>query len=179
MKKILILSSSFRSGSQSDALADAFARGAVDSGHTTEKICLAGKQLQFCTGCLRCQRTQRCIFQDDATAIADKMEHADVLVFATPIYFYEMSGQLKTLLDRTNPLYTRNYAFREVYLLAAAAEDGEAVWAKAAAGIQGWTDCFDQAHFAGVLFAGNTLDIMNVADHPAVEAAYTAGRAVR
>ena len=48
------------------------------------------------------------------------MEWADVLAFATPIYYYKMSGQVKTMLDRGNPLYAADYAFWDVYLLAAA-----------------------------------------------------------
>lgn len=51
------------------------------------------------------------------------MHDADVLVFATPIYYYEMSGQMKTLLDRANPLYVRDYEFKEVYVLTSAAEN--------------------------------------------------------
>ena len=53
----------------------------------------------------------------------EKMLHADELVFATPVYYYEMSGQMKTLLDRANPLHTADYAYRAVYLLATAADE--------------------------------------------------------
>lgn len=119
-KNILILSTSPRKGGNSDTLADAFTRGARDAGHDAEKISLAGKSIGFCRGCLACQKTKRCVLQDDANAIVDKMLRADVLVFATPIYFYEMSGQMKTLLDRSNPLFPADYAFRDIYLLATA-----------------------------------------------------------
>ena len=61
--------------------------------------------------------------KDDALWIADKMKDADTLVFSTPIYYYEMSGQMKTLLDRMNPLYSSDYRFRRVYMLSVAAED--------------------------------------------------------
>ena len=122
----MIVSTSPRKGSNSDRLADEFARGAQESGNEVEKVSLAGKDIQFCRGCFACQKTQRCVIRDDADAIEQKMEHADVLVFATPIYYYEMSGQMKTMLDRGNPLFTTGYAFRDVYLLSTAAEDGEA-----------------------------------------------------
>ena len=65
---------------------------------------------------------------DDAVTITDKMQHADVIVFATPIYYYEMSGQLKTLLDRANALFPSDYAYRDIYLLASATEDEPATW---------------------------------------------------
>ena len=113
-KNILILSTSPRKGGNSDTLADEFARGAQDAGHKAEKIRLAGKSIGFCRGCLACQKTRCCVVQDDASAIVEKMLSADALVFATPIYFYEMSGQMKTLLDRSNPLFPADYAFREI-----------------------------------------------------------------
>ena len=90
-KKVLTISTSPRKGSNSDALADAFLRGARESGNEVEKVSLAGKNIQFCRGCFACQNTQRCVIRDDADLIEQKMEHADVLVFATPIYYYEMS----------------------------------------------------------------------------------------
>lgn len=67
------------------------------------------KNIRFCKGCLACQKTQHCVINDDAPAIVAKMHDADVIVFATPIYYYEMCGQLKTLLDRANPLYSSDY----------------------------------------------------------------------
>ncbi len=79
-------------------------------------------------------------------------------MFATPIYYYEMSGQMKTLLDRLNPLYPSDYKFRKVYMLSTAAEDEEFVPEKAVSGLQGWVDCFKKAEFAGSLFCGGISD---------------------
>ena len=74
------------------------------------------------SGCVACLKLGHCVIQDDAVEIAAKMHDADVLVFATPVYYYSVSGQLKTMLDRANPLYGTDYAFTKAYLLAAAAE---------------------------------------------------------
>lgn len=74
--------------------------GARRAGHEVEKVSLKDKTIGFCKGCLACQKTGSCVIRDDAGAIVEKMLHADVLVFATPIYYYEMSGQMKTMLDR-------------------------------------------------------------------------------
>ena len=104
-RHVLILSASLRAGSNSEALANAFADGARAAGHTVELVSLRGKNIAFCRGCLACQTLGRCVIDDDAVAITEKMQHADVIVFATPIYYYEMSGQLKTLLDRANALF--------------------------------------------------------------------------
>ena len=127
MKKVLVISSSLRSRSNSEALADAFIRGAADAGNEVQKITLKDKEIRFCKGCLACQQTQRCVIKDDAPAIVEKMHDADVIAFATPIYYYEMCSQLKTLLDRANPLYSSDYRFRDIYMLTSAAEDEEYV----------------------------------------------------
>ena len=158
MKKILIISSSPRAGSNSEALAEAFAAGAREAGHEAELISLRGKTVGFCRGCFVCQEKRRCVIRDDADAICQKALNADVLVFATPIYYYEMSGQLKTLLDRLNPLYPSDYRFRKVYMLMTAAEDEDYVPEKAISGLQGWVDCFEKAELAGTLFCGGISD---------------------
>ena len=158
MSRVLVISTSLRAKSNSDILAEHLVRGAQDAGHEVEHISLKGKNLKFCTGCLSCQETQECILKDDAVWIAEKVKSADSLVFATPIYYYEMSGQMKTLLDRLNPLFPSDYRFRNVYMLATAAETGDNVPEKAASGLQGWVDCFEKAELAGILFCGGISD---------------------
>lgn len=176
-KNILILSTSPRKGGNSDTLADEFTRGARDAGHDAEKISLAGKTIGFCRGCLACQKTERCVIQDDVNAIVQKMLSADVLVFATPIYFYEMSGQMKTLLDRSNPLFPADYAFREICLLAASADENRDSMDGAVKGLQGWIDCFERAKLAGVL-RGTGLDAVGTAKNAplVLKAAYDMGK---
>lgn len=151
MKKVLIISTSLRKDSNSEFLAKEFEKGAKEAGNEVEFISLAGKTISFCTGCLACQKTQKCVIKDDAVEIAEKVKEANVLVFATPIYYYEMSGQMKTLLDRCNPLFPSKYAFREVYLLTTAADGDESAMDGAVKGMQGWMDCFNKARLAGVV----------------------------
>ena len=158
MSRILVIATSLRVRSNSDILTAKLIAGARDAGHQVEYISLKGKEINFCTGCLACQKTQRCVLKDDALEIADKVKNADTIVFVTPIYYYEMSGQMKTLLDRLNPLYPSDYRFRKIYLLSVAAEDEEYVPEKAVSGLQGWVDCFEQAEFAGSLFCGGISD---------------------
>ena len=126
-KHILVISTSPRKGGNSETLANEFIRGAEESGSQVEKVCLYDKTISFCKGCLTCLKTRTCIIHDDAEIIAQKMKTADVLVFATPVYYYEMSGQMKTLLDRANSLYPSDYAFRDISLLSSAAEEEEGV----------------------------------------------------
>lgn len=179
MKNILIISTSLRANSNSDALADAFLKGAQETGHHVRKINLRGKNIRFCQGCLACQKTGHCVIQDDAAEISQEMHDADILVFATPIYYYEMSGQMKTLLDRANWLYGSNYAFRDIYFLSAAAEDAEGVDARAINGLEGWIACFEQARLAGTVFAGGVNGAGEIAGHAALEKAYQMGKEIQ
>ena len=97
MKKVIVISTSLRVGSNSDMLADKFIEGAQAAGNEVEKITLSGKSIGFCKGCLACQKLGKCVIDDDANAIMQKVLEADVVCWATPIYYYEMSGQMKVL----------------------------------------------------------------------------------
>ena len=112
MKKVIVISTSLRRGSNSDMLADQFVEGAKAVGNEVEKISLVGKNIQFCKGCLGCQKLGHCVINDDVNDIMAKVLKADVVCWATPIYYYEMSGQMKTLIDRMNAMYEQDYAFR-------------------------------------------------------------------
>lgn len=174
-KHVLVLSTSLRAGSNSERLANAFAAGARAAGHTVDQLSLRGKDLQYCIGCLSCQQTHRCVLRDDAAPLLEKLRRADAVAFATPIYYYGMSGQMKTLLDRTNPLFETDYAFRQVYLLTAAADQGEQVPQKTLTGLQGWLDCFDKAVLVGSVFAGGVTAPDEINGHPSLEEAYRLG----
>lgn len=177
-KNILVVSTSPRRGGNSETLADAFILGAKEAGNDVEKISLANKTVGFCKGCLACLESHRCVIHDDADEIARKMRSADVIVFATPIYYYEMCGQMKTMLDRANPLYGSDYRFREIYMLSTAAEDGEDVPSRAENGLMGWIACFPKARLAGTVFGGGADAVGTIKGNPALKAAYEMGRAV-
>lgn len=179
MKKVLVISSSLRLRSNSEALADEFARGASEAGNEVEKVTLREKDIRFCKGCLACQKTQRCVINDDAPAIVEKMHDADVIAFASPIYYYEMCGQLKTLLDRANPLYSSDYRFRDIYMLTSAAENEAHVPERAVTGLTGWIDCFEKAHLAGTVFAGGVSEPGETERHPSLMCAYEMGKAIK
>lgn len=178
-KNVLVISTSIRRDSNSDRLAAEFARGAREAGNRVEEISLKDKSIAFCRGCLACQKTQRCVMRDDADLIAQKMLVADVVAFATPIYYYEMCGQMKTLLDRMNPLFSADYAFRDVYMLTSAADNAPQTPKRAVSGLTGWIDCFEKASLAGTVFAGGVTDIGEIAGHPALQTAYNMGKSVR
>ena len=101
MKKVVVISTSLRHGSNSHALAEQFAKGAEAAGHQVELISLRGKEIRFCVGCLACQQTGACVFKDDVPAIMESVLNADVVCWATPIYYYEMSGQPRSVSGRS------------------------------------------------------------------------------
>lgn len=154
MKNVLIISSSLRGGSNSEILAHEAEKGAIDAGNVVEFINLKGKDIKFCIGCLACQKTGKCVQKDDMAEMIAKVQNADVLIFATPIYYYEMSGQLKTFLDRCNPLYGQDNKFKDVYLITSSYDDAKNASDIAANGLGGWVACFEQSRLAGVLAGG-------------------------
>jgi len=178
MKRVLIISTGPRKGGNSETLAEEFGKGSRDAGHQVEMIALRDKAIGYCKGCLACQATGSCVIHDDANAVTQKMLHADVLVFATPIYFFEMCAQMKTLLDRTNPLFPTDYAFRDIYLVASAAEKEETSTDGAAKGLLGWIACFGKTSLKGVIGACGVTDVGDIQGSPALRQAYEMGRAV-
>ena len=178
-KKVLVISTSLRNQSNSEILADSFIEGTKAAGNAVEKISLKGKKIEFCKGCLACQESRRCVIQDDAIVIAEKMKLADVIVFATPIYYYEMSGQMKTLFDRANSLYSSDYAFRDIYFLSSAAEEEEGVDERAIFGLEGWIACFEKASLAGAVFAGGVDAEGKIKGHPSLKKAYDMGASIK
>ena len=178
MKNVLIISTSPRKGGNSESLALEFAKGAKEAGNKVETVFFREKNIGFCKGCLACGKTNRCVIKDDAAELVEKMLAADVIAFATPIYYYEMSGQMKTLLDRGNPMYSADYAFRDIYLLTAAAEEGEDVPKRAVNGLEGWIECFPKAHLAGTVFAGGVNAVGDIKGHSALNKAYEMGKAI-
>ena len=173
MKKLTVISTSLRPGSNSHALAEQFAEGAKAAGHEVELISLRGKEIKFCIGCLACQKLGRCIINDDVNDIMAKVLESDVVCWATPIYYYEMSGQMKTLIDRMNAMYPKDYRFRDVYLLTTAAEDEEETPKRAETGLTGWIDCYEKSSLKGHLFCGGVNDPRAIAGNAKLQEAYT------
>ena len=175
MKKVIVISTSLRRGSNSDMLADKFAEGAKAAGNEVEKISLVGKNIQFCKGCFGCQKLGRCVIDDDVNNIMAKVIQADVVCWATPIYYYEMSGQMKTLIDRMNAMYPLDYRFRDVYLLTTAAEDETETPKRAEIGLTGWIDCYPKSHLAAHLFCGGVNDAREIEGNSKLNDAYKLG----
>ena len=178
MKKVIVISTSLRHGSNSDMLAEMFIEGAKAAGNEVEKVSLTDKNIQFCKGCMACQKLGRCVIKDDVNDIMAKVLKADVICWATPIYYYEMSGQMKTLIDRMNAMYEQEYQFRDVYLLTTAAEDEAETPKRAETGLSGWIGCYPKSRLAGTLFCGGVNAAREIAGNPKLQEAYELGKRV-
>lgn len=119
-KRILILSGSPRKNGNSDILCEQFAKGAKEAGNSVEKVYVQDLKIGGCQACYGCRKTKECVQKDDMTKLLDKMVAADIIVLATPVYFYSMDGQMKIMIDRTLPRYTE-IADKDFYFIATAA----------------------------------------------------------
>lgn len=176
MKNVLIISSSPRKNGNSDILCDRFAEGAKASGHNAEKIFLADENIGYCRGCGACNKTHKCVQKDDMARILDKMVNADVIVLATPVYFYTMDGQMKTFIDRTVPRYTeiRN---KDFYFIMTAADTEKSSLNRTLEAFRGFTeDCLDGAREAGIIYGVGAWEKGEIINTPAYDEAYTMGQ---
>ena len=164
-KKVLVISTSMRNNANSDILADEFIKGAIAGGSDAQKITLKDKKIAFCKGCLSCANTKKCVIDDDVTEIFEKIKEVDVVVWATPVYYYAMSGQMKTLIDRLNPLYVSDYKFRDIYLIATAAEPDESAIDGTIKGVEGWIECLSNTRLKGVIKAVGVSSPNEVKQH--------------
>ena len=173
-KNILILSASPRKGGNSDILCDQFAKGAEEAGHQVEKIRVQEKKIASCLACYGCRDTGVCVQKDDMAEILEKMVEADVLVLSTPVYFYSMDGQLKTLIDRTLPRYTE-IQDKEVYFIATAAA-GKGAMERTMDAMEGFTDCLPGAKVRDRIYGSGVYQKGEVLGTRAAQAAYQAGK---
>lgn len=175
MKNVLIISASPRRHGNSDVLCDRFGQGAEESGNHVEKIFLADCNISCCKGCGVCNSTHQCIQKDHMAEILEKMVSADVIVLATPVYFYSMAGQMKTFIDRTVPRYTeiRN---KDFYFIMTAADNNKANLERTMETFRGFTeDCLDGAREAGIIYGTNAWHIGDIQSTPAYNDAYSMG----
>lgn len=178
-KKVLILSSSPRRGGNSDSLCDEFMRGAIESGYEAEKVFLRDKTIHYCTGCSTCSlHGKPCPQKDDAAEIIEKMVAADVIVMATPVYFYTMSAQMKTLIDRCCSLYTK-MSNKDFYFIATAAEEDKKLMERTIDTFQGFLDCLENPTIKGVVLCAGAWHVGEVKDNPAMSEAYEMGKGIR
>lgn len=177
-QRVLVLSASPRKGGNSDLLCDQFMVGAKESSNSVEKIYLQDQKINFYLGCGACQRNGgNCVQHDDMGNILEKMVAADVLVMATPIYFYSMNAQLKVLIDRTCPRYTQ-ISGKKAYFIATSADGSRSAMDAAIAGFRGFLACLNDVDEAGIVYGTGANDAGDIRRSPAMKTAYEMGKSV-
>ncbi len=179
MKKVLILSGSPRRHGNSDLLCDEFMRGAADAGNEVEKIFIRDKKIGYCTACYYCtEHGGVCSIKDDMTEVLAKIRAADVIVMASPVYFYAVDAQLKTVIDRTVAQWTE-ITGKEFYYIMTSAEDTETVMDGTLACLRGFAACIAGSEEKGVICAKGVYEAGEVKNTPYMKQAYEMGRSVQ
>lgn len=177
-KKVLVLSASPRKGGNSDLLCDQFMLGAEKAGNQAEKIFLKDKEINYCVACDTCQGNGgNCAQDDDMAEVLDKMAASDVIVMATPVYFYTMNGQLKTLIDRTYSRYTA-ISNKDMYFIATAANPRKEAMERTIEGFRGFTSCISGANEKGIIYGTGAWNIGDIKGSKAMTEAYEMGKTV-
>lgn len=118
MSKIVILVGSMRKGGNTELLASAFADGAKHN-HNVEIISVADYKVNYCIGCNSCftSKNNKCFQNDDMNKIYDKLKDTDILVIASPVYFYGISAELKTIIDRLHTPMRNKFKIKKLALI--------------------------------------------------------------
>lgn len=178
MKKVLIISGSPRKGGNSDILCDEFMKGAKERGNEVEKIRVSEKKIGFCTACYYCKTSGgACAVKDDMAEVLQKMIDVDVIVLASPVYFYSVNAQLKALIDRTVArwLEVKNKEF--YYIMTAADNEAESMETTLAC-FRGYAECVEGAKEMGIIYGTGVYEKGKVADTKAMTEAYEMGMKV-
>ncbi|MEA4816983.1 MAG: flavodoxin family protein [Lachnospiraceae bacterium] len=174
-KKVLILSGSPRKGGNSDLLCDEFMRGAVESGNQVEKIFIRSKKIAPCNACYYCRDNGgKCAIQDDMSEILDKMQAADVIVMASPVYFYSIDAQMKTVIDRSLARWT-SIPNKEFYYIMTAAEKSATVMDCTLECFRGFATCLNGSQEIGVIYGKGVYQPGEILEMPAMQEAYKMG----
>lgn len=177
-KKVLILSGSPRKGGNSDLLCDAFMKGAQESGNQVEKVFIRSKKIAPCNACYFCKQSGgQCAIKDDMAEILDKIQAADVIVMASPVYFYSIDSQMKAVIDRSVARWT-NIRNKEFYYIMTAAEDSSDVMDCTLECFRGFARCLDGAREMGVIWGKGVYEAGAIKEMPVMQEAYEMGKQI-
>jgi len=180
MKKVLIISGSPRRGGNSERLCEEFAKGARESGNDVEFITLRGKEIGFCRACDYCMNHGRvCCVKDDVAGIIAKMKSADVLVLASPVYFYAVDAQMKALIDRVYCVWDQPELMnKEFYYLMSAGETDDWTMDGTLECFRGFAKCLEGSREMGHVSAMGLYEVGAIEGTEYLEQAYSMGRSI-
>lgn len=174
--KLLIISSSPRKEGNSARLCLELERGAKEAGHEVVTLHIAPMKIQPCRGCEYCRsHNHQCVQKDDMAVILSELSKADIVAVATPVYFYNVSAQLKLFFDRTYCCY-KELPFRKTVFLAATHSKAENAFDTPVAAYKGWVRCLKDTESIAEITAGGVFGAGEIEGHPALLKAYELGK---
>ena len=179
-KKVLIISGSPNKNGNSALLCEEFKRGAEEAGNQVEKIFIREKKIGYCVACQFCKKngvSGPCAIKDDMGEIIQKMKEADVIVMASPVYFYGIDAQLKTVIDRTYASWME-IKNKELYYIITCMDDSDACIETAVANLNGWKVCLPDAELKGVVYGKGVGAPGEVRTKPSMKEAYEMGKSI-
>ena len=176
MKQIVVLMGSPRRNGNTDLLTQAFIKGAESAGHTVDVIVPADLRINGCIGCNACHRDpeHKCVFDDDMTQCYRRLSAADVIVAATPVYFYSVSAQLKALVDRLHNPVRQSFRVKKLGLLAVCEEKDKWAFDGVIAMYRSILSYFSLED-AGIVAVHGVKDKGDILGHPLLEEAKQMG----
>jgi multimeric flavodoxin WrbA len=185
MKKVLGVFGSPRRGGNTDLLLEEALKGAAEGGAQVEQVHLSEKKITSCTECLSCFKDGVCIIPDDMQSLYPRLLDADIVIFASPVFFYGVTGWAKAMVDRCQALWARKYVLhdpaldkkrrRKGFFIAVGGTKGQRMFEGAVLTVRYFFDAFDTAYTGDLLFRGVDAggDILKTPD--ALTQAFTAG----
>lgn len=175
-KSVLIVSSSPRRGGNSETLCEQFKKGAEETGHRVEMIDINDYDIHYFD---RAEyiRGEEETFDDDAMIVINKMKAADVIVLASPVYFYSMTGQMKTLIDRTYN-HEKDLGEKEFYYIVTSTDRDAEALDSTIEGFRGFARCLYKSVERGIVRGNGARERGAILNHPAMQEAYELGKNV-
>ncbi len=179
--RVLGLFCSPRRRGNTELLLNELLRGASDGGAETERVDVCRLQAAPCRGCGTCERAGRCAIKDEMQGVYDRIDAADVVVLASPIYFYNVTAQCKVVIDRCQALWSRKYILKKEapmktgFFLSVGGTKGQKMFDCAILTVKYFFDAINATYGGGLLF--REIDRKGeIRNHPtALREAYEAG----
>lgn len=175
-KSVLILSSSPRRGGNSEVLCLQFKKGAEEAGHAVEMLNINDYDIRYFNQ-QEYDRDASAAEHDDASAIIAKMKAADVIVLSSPVYFYNMTGQMKALIDRTYG-HEKDLGEKEFFYISTSTDRSEDGTDGVFNAFHGFAVCLYGSVERGVIRGNGARNRGDIDSHPAKMQAYELGKSV-
>lgn len=177
-KRILVILSG-RSDGNTNILCDEFINGAKEAGNYVEKLLINDKIINYCLGCRACRlHNGVCIHKDDMIEVLDKIINSDVIVFASPVYFYSFNAQMKAVMDRT---YAKVNIIKdkETYLIITGAAPTKEYMSIIVDSFKKYIDCFENIKLSGIIYGCRAISKGNLKEGSVIKEEYSMGSTIK